>query len=209
MAKEKRFCEQCGRELTNERHICSECKKINKREYAKRKYAHDKENGIVKLRYGITKCVLCGKEIIKNRPDQQLCYECYLKNKHKTVENYNDVKRSIYSNTIARQMILDLGFQLNSRIVIHHIDENPNNNILENFLILSVVNHAKLHRLLERKRLNLLKNKTDDINKKWSDIRDKITKEWLEASNIKILNKNELEKIITEPLDEDLIYKFE
>lgn len=209
MSKEKKFCEQCGKELINERHICSECKKINKREYAKKKYAYNKENGIVKLRYGITKCILCGKEIIKNRIDQQLCYDCYKKNKHKTVENYNKVKRSRNANTIARQMILDLGFSLNSRIVIHHIDENPSNNVLENFLMLSVVNHAKLHRFLEKNKFTLLKSKPNNIEEIWNKAKNKLTEEWLNSMNVKILKISEIEKIITETLNEDIIYRFE
>ena len=75
-----KYCENCGRPLTVERHICKECQKIKKREKVRLYYKNLKEKGIVKKRYGITNCIYCGKEIIKNRPNQNCCYDCYKKN---------------------------------------------------------------------------------------------------------------------------------
>ena len=89
----EKYCEQCGKPIINEKHICKECRKINKRLYAKKHYAEQKELGIVKRRYGITTCSICGKEIIKNRPDQTICYDCYKATKHKTVDDYNKVRK--------------------------------------------------------------------------------------------------------------------
>lgn len=60
----ERFCLKCGCPITG-RKWCNECRKENKREYVKRRYAEMSAEGIKKLRYGLTNCVHCDKEIIK------------------------------------------------------------------------------------------------------------------------------------------------
>ena len=108
-----RHCQICGCNLTTERKWCESCRKAKKREYAKQHYKDLTNEGIVKIRYGITNCVYCGKEIIKNRPAQDTCYDCYKKHLHKTIDDYNNVKRAKNGKaTIGRQTILDLGFQI-------------------------------------------------------------------------------------------------
>lgn len=206
--KQNRFCEQCGKKLTNERRICADCKKLNKRIYAKKHYAVNKQIGRLPKRYGTTKCVLCGKEIIKNRRNQEICYECFIKHHHKSVDDYNKVKRSKNSNTLARQMMLDLGLCLNSHLHVHHIDENPDNNSLENFLILSDRNHAKLHRFLEKNWSLLLKDKSSNLENCWNTLRGQLTTTWLETMNVKVLKITEIGQSAAEPLNNDYIYRF-
>ena len=92
--------------------------------------------------------------MIKNRPDQTTHGKCKIQ--HKTVENYNKVSRSKQGNTMGRQTILDLGFNL-QKMHVHHVDENPENNSLSNLWIISKKNHASLHRFLE-KQWSLLRN---------------------------------------------------
>lgn len=205
----ERYCEQCGKPLTNERRICKECRKSNKRLYAKLHYAELKEKGITKKRYGTITCSNCGKEIIKNRPDQTLCYDCYKLLHHKTVDDYNKVARSNKSNTIARQIVLDLGFTLNKNICVHHLDENPNNNKLTNFLLISRSNHAKLHRFLERNWSLLLKNNSSNLENCWNILRDQLTTTWLETMSVKVIKIIDIGQSAAEPLDENILYIFE
>lgn len=204
----ERFCENCGRLLTNERHICKECRKAFKREYARQHYAEQKEKGIVKKRYGITNCIICGKEIIRNRPDQVICYDCYKKTHHKTIDDYNKVSRSNKSNTIGRQTILDLGFILTKDICVHHLDENPQNNKLGNLLIISRKNHAKLHRFLEKNWSLLLKDNSSNLENCWDILRGQLTKVWLETMGTNVIKITDIGQSAAEPLDENLIYEF-
>lgn len=36
-------------------------------------------------------------------------------------------------------------------MIVHHLDENPDNNTITNLLILNRTQHTKLHRYLEKK----------------------------------------------------------
>lgn len=204
----EKYCEICGKKLTNERHICKECRKALKREYAKKHYAEQKSKGVVKKRYGITKCCICGKEIIKNRPDQVMCYDCYKKTHHKTVENYNKVPRSSKAKTIGRQTILNLGFKLSGDICVHHLDENPENNKLENLLIIGRKNHAKLHRFLERNWSLLLKSGSSNLENCWDILRGQLTTVWLETMGTNVIKITDIGQSAAEPLDENMIYQF-
>ena len=203
-----KYCENCGRPLTVERHICKECQKIKKREKVRLYYKNLKEKGIVKKRYGITNCIYCGKEIVKNRPNQDCCYDCYKKNRHKTVEDYHLVKRNKFANTIGRQTILDLGFKLTSNMIVHHLDENPDNNTITNLLILNRTQHAKLHRYLEKNWSLLLKNNSSNLENCWNNLRDLLTTTWLETMNVNVIKTTNIGQSAAEPLNEDIIYKF-
>lgn len=170
-----KYCENCGKELTKERRLCKECQKRKKREYASQHYALQKENGIQKKRYGITKCVICGKEIIKNRKDQDMCYDCYKQLHHKTVENYNSVTRNKQGKTLGRHTILNLGFTLSKDMCIHHIDENPENNKISNLMIIHRKLHARLHRFLEKNWSLLSKDSNSNLENCWNNLRDQLT----------------------------------
>lgn len=202
----KKFCKNCGKELTTERKWCKECQKAKKREYGKNRYRSIINSGNILKRYGKTNCIVCGKTIIKNRKDQVLCYECYLAIRHKTVDNYNSVKRTKDGkSTLGRQVVLDLGLQLN-KMVVHHLDENPNNNSYDNLLILSKSNHAKLHRFLERNWSLLLKNNSSNLENCWNSLRVQLTTTWLETMSVKVLKITEIGQSAAEPLNNEYCY---
>lgn len=201
-----KVCQQCGKPLNNERCICTECRKANKREYAKQRYKVLKEQCKIK-RYGETICSICGKPLIKNRPNQT--YHGYCKKVHKTVDDYNKVGRSVKGNTIGRQIIIDLGFKnLNKDIVVHHIDENPENNNTSNLLILSRSNHAKLHRYLERNWSLLSKDNSSNLENCWKTLRDQLTTTWLETMSVNVRKIVDIGQSAAEPLNSEYIYLF-
>ncbi len=203
----ERFCKICNCKLTTEYKYCSDCKKSLKRKYAKEQYAKLLSLGIRKQRYGITNCIYCGKEIIKNQKDQDTCYDCYIKNRHKTVENYNKVKRSSKGNTIGRQIIIDLGFSLNE-MVVHHIDENPNNNKLSNLMIINRENHASLHRYLEKNWSLLSKDNSSNLENCWNILRDQLTTAYLETKGANVIKITDIGQSAAELLNEENIYIF-
>ena len=146
-----KLCQICKCELTKGYKYCEDCRKAKKREYVRNRYKEMKQRGEKRKRYGIGICIYCGKKFILNHPEQLGHGNCRIKHVRKTVDNYNNVKRSNSGNTLGRQTILNLGFTLTYTMVIHHKDEDPNNNKLSNLIILNRKHHASLHRILEKK----------------------------------------------------------
>ena len=204
-----KHCQLCGCELTTERKWCDSCKKLRKREYVKNKYKESKEKGILKKRYGTTSCIYCGKEIIKNRPNQNTCFDCYKQHHHKTVDNYNSIKRTKDGKqTIGRKTITDLGFIIPKNVHIHHIDENPNNNEIENLMILNRSNHAKLHRILEKNWSLLSKDSSSNLENCWNILRGQLTTAYLETKSANVIKITDIGQSAAEPLNEEYIYIF-
>ena len=203
----QKLCKHCNVPLTKERTLCKNCKMQAKRDYVNNRYKLLKTSGQVLKRYGITTCDVCGESMIKNRPSQTTHGSCKLR--HKSIPNYNNVKRSAKGNTIARQLIINLGFiGLNSRIHIHHLDENPDNNSLKNLLILSNQNHAFLHRFLEKNWSLLSKDSSSNLENCWDTLRDQLTTTWLETMSVKVKKIVDIGQSAAEPLTEDFIYRF-
>lgn len=182
-------------------------RKAKKREYAKRHYEENKKMGIVKKRYGIGICPYCGEEFVKSRPEQITHKKCF--KIHKTVENYNKVGRSAKGNTLGRQIIFDLGFVLSKDMVVHHLDENPSNNNLNNLLILNRKYHAKLHRFLEKNWSLLSKDNNSNLENCWNSLRDQLTKTWLETMSVKVKKIVDISQSAAELLNEEYIYYFD
>ena len=204
--KTGRLCQICGCELTTERKYCKECRLKKKRQYAKTRYKTLKEAGISKKRYGLVRCIICGQPLIQNRPNQLYHGKC--KPSHKSIENYNKVPRDNEGNTVGRGKILDLGFILNSNIIVHHLDENPENNTISNLLILSRKNHAKLHRFLEKNWSLLLKDNSSNLENCWNILRGQLTTAWLETKSANVIKIVDIGQSAAEPLKEDKIYIF-
>jgi RNAse (barnase) inhibitor barstar len=206
-----RYCQVCGCELTTERKYCESCRKARKREYAKQHYRDLIESGGVKKRYGMTTCVYCGKEIVKNRPDQDTCFDCYKEHLHKTVENYNKVKRVSRNGKVlmvGRSVLLDLGFKLGN-LVVHHIDENPDNNTLSNLMVLSKKNHASLHRILEKNWSLLSKDSNSNLEDCWDTLRGQLTTAYLETKGANVIKITDIGRSAAELLNEENIYIFD
>lgn len=206
----EKHCQNCGCELTTEYKWCEPCRKARKREYAKKRYKNIIDSGSHLKRYGITNCIHCGKEIIKNRPDQDTCFECYKEHHYKTVENYNSVKRDKISTvTIGRHTILNLGFKLTYNMVVHHIDENPNNNSLLNLMILSRKHHGRLHGILAKNWSLLSKDSNSNLENCWNILRGQLTTAYLEMNSANVIRITDIGQSAAEPLNEENIYIFD
>lgn len=201
-------CKICGCNLTTERKYCKECKKQLRREYLKAHYKKLQEIGKYKKRYGIGICIYCGKEFIKNRPGQIAHGKCINLHKHKTVDNYNRVKRTKDGKaTLGRQRLLDLNFIMNN-LVVHHIDENPSNNKLSNLMVLNKSHHAKLHRILERNWSLLSKDNNSNLENCWNILRDQLTTAYLEINSANVIKITDIGRSAAEPLNSNNIYIF-
>lgn len=204
-----KYCQVCGCELITGYKWCESCRKARKREYAKKYYKDLINQGVVRIRYGKTNCVYCGKEIIKNKPTQDTCYECYKKHHYKTVENYNNVKRTKDGkSTIGRFVLLELRFKLGN-LVVHHIDENPNNNTISNLMILSRKNHASLHGFLEKNWSLLSKDSNSNLENCWNILRGQLTTAYLETKSANVIKITDIGQSAAELLNEENIYIFD
>lgn len=195
-----KLCIDCNMNVSIERRRCKECVTIYNRERVKKYHRKDKK------RYGIILCDVCGETLIKGRPKQTTHGKCKIQ--HKTVDDYNSVPRSKRGNTLARQIVFDLGFQLNKNLVVHHVDENPTNNSLSNFWIVNRKNHALLHRFLEKQWSLLRKLNSSNLENCWNILRGQLTTTWLEITGVKVIKITDIGQSAAEPLNEECIYIF-
>lgn len=203
-----KFCQRCGAELVSGYKWCSDCKKTRKRIYAKQRYKTMKEAGTIK-RFGTTNCIYCGKIIVKNTRNQEVCIDCYREHHHKSVDNYNTVKRAKNGKaTIGRQTVLDLGLIID-KLVVHHINENPNDNRLSNLIVLNRSNHAALHQLLEKNWSLLLKGSSSNLENCWNTLRDQLTTAYLETKSANVIKITDIGQSAAEPLNKENIYIFD
>ncbi len=175
--KKKRECVACGSGEIKERRRCEPCAIKYNRKRVKDYYKRSGRKS--KKRYGIVKCLVCGEDMIKNRPNQVAHGKC---RKPPVVENYSKLKRSRTGTTIARQKAIEFGLILDSKTDVHHINEDVIDNNFQNFMIVSRSNHSKLHRFLELKWQRLYQNV-----KEWNQSMVTLTKEWLSLNNMNVL----------------------
>lgn len=195
-----KICIDCNKNVSIERRRCKECVIIHNRERAKKNYKKDKP------RYGIINCDVCGQQMIKNRPNQTTHGKCRVYKKSNG--DYNSVPRSKKGNTVAREIVLNLGFKLSKNMVVHHIDENTKNNILSNFWIINRKNHASLHRFLEKQWSLLRKLNGSNLENCWNSLRGQLTTTWLEITSVNVIKIIDIGQSAAEPLNEDCIYIF-
>lgn len=189
----------CKNEVAVERKRCKECVKIFNRARVKKYHKKDK------VRYGIIDCSVCGEKLTKGRPNQVAHGKC----RRKTVEDYNNVPRSkSYNTTVARQMVLDLGFILSSNLVVHHVDENPFNNHLNNFWVISRSKHNSLHRFLQQQWSLFKKLDSSNLENCWDNLRGQLTTTWLETTGVNVVKITDIGQSAAEPLNENNIYVF-
>lgn len=197
-----RTCIDCGNAEVVERRRCKQCVILYNRQRVKKYHRKDKP------RYGLINCSLCGKEMIKNRPNQHAHGDCRKKVIVEKSVNYNKVKRANPRETVGRNTITSLGLNV-KYLIVHHIDENPDNNVLSNLMIMSRSNHAKLHRYLDNHWSLFKKLNSSNSENCWNTLRGQLTTTWLETTNVKVIKIIDIGQSAAEPLNKDYIYIFE
>jgi hypothetical protein len=193
-----KLCIDCGVNPTYQRRRCKECFPVYNRLRVKQYYNKDRK------RYGIIPCEICNEPLIKGRPEQTMHGRC--KPIHKATSNYNEIARSKDGNMIGRQTILDLGINL-FKMVVHHIDENPNNNNINNLCILSRKNHTYLHKYLQ-KQWELFYKINNNLQEYWESKIVQLNNAWFELSNLKVVKIMDTKELKNTNLDENSIYIF-
>lgn len=182
--------ENCQSECEPGRRYCRFHYLERKREQAK---THYQENG--KYTYKCV-CQTCGREFEGDKSTSKFCSrECY--NVHVRINSSNAtnnyVKRSKTPKNEHRCIVEEiLQRKLNENEVVHHLDCNPLNNDISNLVVLSRSDHAKLHSLLTDKRAALSKDKDVNSENCWDNLRDQITKTWLETANVNVIKISDI-----------------
>lgn len=191
LPKKERYCIKCGKKGIVERRRCKECAKEYNRLRAKNRY---KKYG--RHNFGSKPCAICGKPMILWRKDQISHLSC----RRKVIDDYNKVPRSSEGNTSGRQVVLDLGIEIPKGWVVHHLDENPLNNNIENLVLMSRSDHNSLHRHLQYHWSLFLKENSSNPENCWNILRDQLTTAWFERTGAKCLKITDIGQSAAEPL---------
>ena len=189
----------CDSECEKGRRYCREHYLQRKREQAKQKYALGQ-----RYLYDLV-CELCGenfKSWSKNgRFCSTNCYHNYSRiNSSNATNNYSRAQGGGYSFAHRRIAELVLNRKLGVNEVVHHMDGNPNNNEFDNLVVMSRSDHVKLHAMLTHERATLLKNKDVNSENCWNNLRDQITKTWLETTGVNVIKISDIGQSAAETL---------
>jgi hypothetical protein len=196
-----KVCKSCGSsDLGNNWNLCKSCKCKYMKEYYLRRGKKRREDNTPK-----STCVKCGSVILLWRKNQQFCKSCvsFTTSEYGNVTNtyecgggggYSFKHRRIAESVINRKLLCNE--------IVHHIDENPNNNDVTNLLVMSRRNHGKLHKFLQTYRVELEKSNYENLENCWKTLRDSATKTWLETTGVRVIKMWDIGQSASEPLSE-------
>ena len=194
-----KVCIDCGSKDVVERRRCKECLIEYNKKRAKRYYI---EKGKSRREANLPKeiCPICGKIMIMWTKSQGAHISC----RFKCVNDYNKVPRNKDGTKVQiRHDLINMGIVIPKGYVIHHVDENPYNNILDNLWLMSIKDHNSLHRKLQYHRSLWLKNHNSNGENCWKPIRDHITTTWLETTSVNVIKVCDIWQSASEPLSSD------
>jgi len=171
------ICKECGAEREKGRRLCKPCN-------SKRcgKYPRYQWDNI---------CLACKKQFKAHRKKQQLCKSCYLL-RLKLSKESNCTNNYVFTNKVGRTEHRDiaekkLNRKLDTNEVIHHMDNNPRNNVDENLIVLSRSLHVKLHSHLSLQRVIKEKSLNENSENCWKALIAPITTAWLEMTSANVI----------------------
>lgn len=186
-----KVCKICGSpDLVHNTLLCKECDKKRRREYLKRNYI---TRGRQRRLNNKAKCSLCGNEFTQWSKGNYICPNCrkdMLRTGFKQNQYVKHSKTSKNEHRIIAEKIL--GKKLDYNMVVHHVDENPRNNSIENLWVMSRHLHGKLHSFLRIQRVIYEKSLDKHSVNCWNSLRVDQTTAWLEMMNANVIKLNEL-----------------
>jgi hypothetical protein len=103
---------------------------------------------------------------------------------HTCDDNYPLQHRKIAEDFIGRKLLYNE--------VVHHLDGNSKNNNISNLIVMQRGDHVRLHATLTRHRASLLKNKDENSENCWNNLRGQITTTWLETEGVKVIKISDI-----------------
>ena len=138
-------------ELATHSHFRSYCVHHGRMYDAERKrIKYQQMNGKVRR----NKCTICGIQFMGSY-STKYCPECRKKIHEQNQNNTKYVNRKVDDKKIEEHRLIakQVGAITQPDDVVHHMDGNKSNNDPSNLVVLSLANHARLHRYLEHERL--------------------------------------------------------
>jgi hypothetical protein len=191
------ICKECGSERDIGRRLCRSCnlKRLIESANSRPRYTWFKT------------CEACNKDFKAWRKKTTICTDCYKSmvslKKNKSVTNgYVFLKQP--GKTEHREIAVSLlGRRLKTNEVVHHLDENPKNNLVSNLIVMTRSMHGKLHLYLDKQRVILEKSGIENFENCWENLRVPTTTAWLETTNAKVIKLWEIGQSAAEPLTEN------
>ena len=105
------------------------------------------------------------------RTNKTLGYRYIYKPEHPTSMNSENWDGYIYEHIYIIEK--NLGRSLTENEIVHHLDNNPNNNKIENLIVLDKSQHAKIHAWVNKMEQELKNGNLNIFNKELSFVSDK------------------------------------
>ena len=165
-------CINCDASRSVGRKLCSKCNSDRVRQYGRYTWKN--------------KCVVCTSEFAAWRKHQEMCSGCYSGMKALEAEtissnNYRFCKDKETGQYVVEQRLVAetlLEEKLDSSIIVHHVDEDEQNNHPSNLMLTNRSVHGSLHRFLSKEKF-ILSKKDEDVENTWKKVAEEKTRKWL------------------------------
>jgi len=165
---EQLFCKKCSGPREVGRKLCRPCNLERLKESARSKSRY---------MWTIT-CSACNKEFQAWRKTSVLCSSCFKISKiNKNNNNYLKSGSSTDHRIIAEEVI---GRKLHIDEIVHHINDNPKDNRLDNLMIMKRADHTSLHSYLRTQQIII--EQSNELN--WNDSIISVADKWIEQQGI-------------------------
>jgi len=190
--KQDLICKECGGQRDIGRRLCRPCnlERLKKSNKERPRYMWDK------------KCEACNHDYKAWRKNQKLCSSCNkqrLSVSNPSTNNYIMVGNRGEHRVIAEQLI---GRKLKTNEIVHHINDDPKDNRLENLMLMDRTIHTKLHAYLATQRVIIEKSMNENSGNCWNSLIAPMTTAWLETTSAKVKKLSEIGQSAAEPLTE-------
>lgn len=176
-------CIKCGQDRDVGRRMCRSCFLENKRSLEKERYKKQGRRSYLKP------CAACKNNFEAWQKKQVLCKNCHeiklkLSAESKSSNNYIYVGAKTQHRLIAEEV---LGYKLSYNMVVHHVDDNPKNNSLDNLMVMDRRTHGRLHQYLDYQRVIIEKSMNENCGNCWKALIVPMTTAWLETTSAKVI----------------------
>lgn len=157
-------------------------------------------------------CQACKTQFQAWKKAQALCKSCYdsmleinrsNRSENKYVVSNGNLKNGKKFRHVHKKLAEDLlGRQLHTNEVVHHVNDIPTDNRVDNLMVLDRRAHGKLHHFLELQRVILEKSRNENSENCWNTLIGPMTTTWLEIAGVKVIKLWEIGQSAAEPLKE-------
>lgn len=206
MNEKQLICKKCGKPREIGRKLCRKCNLERLKIVAKKRHIEGRRTMYTKH------CEACGNTYQAWSQIQKFCSSCYAERKRLAKESISTNKyvyikaanRQVNENKWEHRRLAEsvLKRKLTCHEIVHHINDNPKDNRLENLMMMDRRLHGKLHNYLKDQRVILEKSGNENLGNCWDNLIVSMTTAWLKTTGAKVLKLSEIGQSAAEPLME-------